>query len=99
VESSGTVVYEGMIQGGSSGAGNSTTYGGYGSGVLALPADSYSIAAWLATYDNGVMGTPGNECSTQVTIGPLEDVALSADFPATSKECTFGRAPSPSPDP
>ena len=98
VESSDrTVVYEGMIQGGSSGDGNTTTYGGsYGSGVLVLPAGSYSIAAWLATYDNGVMGTPGDECSTQVTLGPLDDVALNADFPA-SKACTFGPAPSPSP--
>jgi hypothetical protein len=98
VESSDhTVVYEAMIQGGSSGDGNTTTYGGsYGSGVLVLPAGSYSIAAWLATYDNGVTGTPGDECSTQVTLGPLDDVALNADFPA-SEACTFGPAPSPSP--
>lgn len=98
VESSDrTVVYEGMIQGGSSGDGNTTTYGGsYGSGVLVLPAGSYSIAAWLASYANGVMGTPGDECSTQVTLGPLDDVTLNADFPP-NKACAFGPAPSPSP--
>jgi hypothetical protein len=31
-----------------------------------------------------------------VTLRPLDDVALNADFPA-NKACTFGPAPSPSP--
>ena len=55
----GTVVYEGMVPGGSSGGSGSTTYGGgYGSGPLVLPAGGYSITAWLATYNGGVTGTP-----------------------------------------
>ncbi len=93
----GTVVYEGMVTGGSSGGSGYTTYGGgYGSGVLVLPAGRYSITVWLATYDGGVVGTPRDECSTKVTLRPLDDVALNADFPA-NKACTFGPAPSPSP--
>ena len=76
---------------------DSTTYGGgYGSGPLDLVAGSYSITAWLATYDAGVMGTPRDECSTHVTLRPLDDVALNADYPS-NQACTFGPAPSPSP--
>lgn len=91
--SDGTVVYEGMVPGGSSGGTDSTTYGGgYGSGPLVLPAGGYSITAWLAPYDGGVMGTPRDECSTQATLRPLDDVALNADFPP-NQACTFQPAP------
>jgi len=94
----GTVVYEGLVSGGSSGGTDSTTYGGgYGSGPLVLPAGSYSVTAWLATYDAGATGTPRDECSTQVTLRPLDDVALNADYPP-NQACTFQPAPSPSPD-
>jgi hypothetical protein len=93
----GTVVYEGMVPGGSSGGTDSTTYGGgYGSGPLVLSAGGYSITAWLATNNGGVMGAPRDECSTQVTLRPLDDVALNADYPP-NKACTFQPAPSPSP--
>jgi hypothetical protein len=93
----GTAVYEGMLQGGSSGGSGYTTYGGgYGSGPLVLPAGDYSVTAWLAPYNGGVAGAPRGECSTEVTLRPLDDVALNADFPA-DKACTFGPAPSPSP--
>ena len=92
----GTVLYEGMVQGGSSGGTDSTTYGGsYGSNPLVLPPGGYSITAWLAPYSDNTMGTPRGECSTQVTLRPLDDVALNADFPP-NKACTFGSAPSPS---
>ncbi len=92
-----TVVYEGMVPGGSSGGTDSTTFGGsYGSGPLVLPAGGYSITAWLAPYSGGVAGAPRGECSTQVSLRPLDDVALNADFPP-NKACTFGPAPSPSP--
>jgi hypothetical protein len=96
VESSdGTVMYEGPVPGGSSGGQDSTTYGGgYGSGPLVLPAGGYSITAWLATNNRGVMGTPRGECATQVTLRPLDDVGLNADFPP-NKACTFRPAPSP----
>ena len=93
----GTVVYEGPVLGGSSGGTDSTTYGGgYGSGPLVLPAGGYSITAWLATNNGAVMGTPRDECSTRVTLRPLDDVALNADYPP-NKACTFQSAPSPSP--
>ncbi len=95
--SDGTVVYEGMVPGGSSGGTDSTTYGGgYGSGPLVLPAGAYSIIAWLATNSGGVAGTVRDECSTQVTLRPLDDVALNADYPP-NKACTFQPAPPPSP--
>ena len=97
VSGDGTVVYEGLVSGGSSGGPGYTTYGGgYGSGVLVLPAGSYSISVWLATYDGGAMGTPRDECSTRVTLRPLDDVALNADYPPNGA-CTFQPAPSPSP--
>jgi hypothetical protein len=93
----GTVAYEGMVRGGSSGHADSTTYGGgYGSGPLVLPAGGYSISAWLAPFVGDVMGAARGECTTQVTLRPLDDVALNADFPR-DQACTFGPAPSPSP--
>ena len=99
VSGDGSVVHEGLVSGGSSGGSGYTTYGGgYGSGVLVLPAGRYSITVWLATYERGVAGTPRDECSTQVTLRPLDDVALDADYPP-NKACTFQPAPSPSPGP
>jgi hypothetical protein len=95
--SDGTVVYEGMVPGGSSGGTDSTTYGGgYGSGPLVLPAGAYSITAWLVTNSGGVAGTVRDECSTQVTLRPLDDIALNANYPS-NKACTFRPAPPPSP--
>jgi len=93
----GTLVYEGVVPGGESGGTDATTFGGsYGSGPLVLPAGRYSITTWLASYEGGAMGTPRDECSTQVTLRPLDDVALDADYPA-GQACTFRPAPSPSP--
>jgi hypothetical protein len=94
----GTLAYEGLVSGGRSGGTDSTTFGGgYLSGPpLDLAAGSYSITAWLAPYDAGVMGTPRDECSTHVTLRPLDDVALDADYPS-NQACTFEPAPSPSP--
>lgn len=99
VSGDGSVVHEGLVSGGSSGGSGYTTYGGgYGSEVLVLPAGRYSVSVWLATYDGGVAGTPRDECSTQVTIRPLDDVVLNADYPP-KKACSFQPAPSPSPEP
>jgi hypothetical protein len=93
----GTAVYEGMVSSSASGEGDSTTYGGgYGSGLLVLPAGDYSITVWLATYDGGVIGTRRDDCSNQVTLRPLDDVVLNAAFPP-NKACSFQPAPSPSP--
>jgi hypothetical protein len=95
----GVTVYEGRVPGDVSGGQGSTTYGGgYLWGPLVLPAGGYSITAWLAPDNGGVMGTPRDECSTQVSLRPLGDVALNADFPA-NQACTFQPAPSPSPAP
>jgi hypothetical protein len=97
VSSEGVVVYEGLVSGDASGESDYTTYGGsYGSGVLALPAGDYSIAAWLANFDGGVIGPPRDECSTQLTLGLLDDVAMNADFPP-NEACTFGPSPTPPP--
>jgi len=92
----GTLLYEGMVRGGESGTGDSTVMGGWEGLPLVLPAGRYSIAGWLATYDSGVTGAPQDECSTQVTLQPLGDVALDAEFPAGGS-CTFRPAPSASP--
>jgi hypothetical protein len=97
----GTAVYEGMVRGDASGLGgqDATTFGGgYMSTPLDLPAGAYSVDAWLAPYSGGVAGAPRGECTTQVTLAPLGDVRLSADFPS-GKACKFGTAPSPSPVP
>jgi hypothetical protein len=91
----GRVLYEGTVPGGSSGGTGFTTYGGsYRSGPLVLPAGDYAITAWIAPYFSGLTGAPRGECSTKVTLRPLDDVALNADFPP-DKACTFGPAPSP----
>jgi hypothetical protein len=96
VSSDGTVVNEGLVSGGASGGSDGTTYGGgYGSSLLVLPAGDYSITAWLAPYRGGVMGTPRDECSTQVTLRPLDTVRLNADYPPT-RACTFRPTLSPS---
>ncbi len=93
----GTVVHDGMVPGDASGQDNSTTYGGgYMSWPLVLPAGDYSVTAWLAPYSGNVAGAPRGECSTQITLRPLDNVALNADFPP-NQACTFGPAPSPSP--
>ena len=50
-----------------------TTYdGGHMSNPLVLPAGGYSVTAWLAPYSGGVTGAPRDQCSTQVTLRPLQ---------------------------
>jgi hypothetical protein len=95
----GTAVFEGMVSSSASGDGDATIYGGgYGAGLLVLPAGDYAITVWLAGYVAGVMGPPRDECPTQVTLQPLDDVALNADFPP-NKACSLGPVPVPSPAP
>lgn len=95
----GTAEYEGLVSSSTSGEGDATTYGGsYGSGLLVLPAGDYAITVGLAGYAGGVTGPPRDECSTQVTLQPLDDVALNADFPP-NQACSLGPAPVPSPQP
>ena len=97
VSSDGTVVYDGRVPGGESGDAGGTTFGGsYGSGPLVLPAGQYSVSAWLATDADGAVGTRQGECSTPVTLQPLGDVSLNADFPL-GEACTFGPTPSMTP--
>jgi hypothetical protein len=94
----GTVVHEGLVAGGESGGQDATTFGGngYGSLPIVLSAGDYTVGNWLATYSNGVAGKPTGECSTHVTLQPVDNVTLNADYPA-GKACTFQPAPSPSP--
>jgi hypothetical protein len=95
----GRAVSERMVPGGSSGGSDSTTYGGgYGSVPLVLPAGVYSITAWLAPNDYGVAGTPRDDCSTQVTLRPLDSMTLNAVYPHDAA-CTIQLAPPPSPGP
>lgn len=95
----GTAVYEGMVRGDASGNQEGTTYGGgYMSTPLDLPAGGYSVSAWLAPFSGGVAGAPRDECTSSVTLQPLGDVRLNADFPA-GKACALGPAPSPSTSP
>jgi len=95
----GTVVSEGLVPGGSSGGQGATTYGGgYGSGPIVLPAGRYTITAWLATDEGGVMGTPRDTCSTQVTLRALDNVTLNAAYPGTGA-CTLAPVPPPSSGP
>ncbi len=90
----GSVVFEGMLPGGESGGPHATTYGGgYGSWPLVLPAGDYSVSSWLARLDGDVVGTPRRSCSTQVTLEPLDDMTLDADFPR-GKACTVQLLPS-----
>ena len=94
----GTPVYEGTVPGDESSSSESevTTFGGgYGSGPLVLPAGDYTVTAWLTSYDHGVVGPPRRQCATQVTLGPLDNVMLNADYP-DQHACTFEPAPSPS---
>ncbi len=97
--SDGAVVHEGMVSGSASGGNDITTYGGgYGSTPIVLPAGDYTIDSWLATSSRGVAGAPKDQCSTTITLKPLDDVAPNADFPA-GKACTFkaGAPPSDAP--
>jgi hypothetical protein len=99
VSSDGTVVSEGIVPGGSSGGDGATTFGGsYGSGPVVLPAGTYSVTAWLAANDRGLSGAPRDECVSQLTLKPLDDVLLNADYPP-DKACTIAPAPFPSPGP
>ena len=94
------VVYEGLVPGGESRAQDSTTFGdaNLSGPPLVLPAGGYTITAWLATLNGGVIGAPQGECSTRVTLRPLDDIALDAEYPP-GQACTFRPAPSPSPSP
>jgi hypothetical protein len=97
MSSAGTAMFEGPVPGDESSDQNSATQGGGFNAVpLDLPAGGYTITSWLASNTGGVMGPPRNECSTQITLRPLETVALDADFPA-GKACTFRPATLPSP--
>ena len=96
----GVVVYDGLLPGGESGAQDATTFGGgsLSGPPLVLPADGYSVTAWLASLSGGVVGAPRGECSTHVTLRPLDDVALDAVYPP-NQACSFQPAPVPSSGP
>lgn len=98
-KSDGNLVYEGLVSESASGGQGSTTFGGgYNSPPLVLPPGTYTITSWIADYASGVMGTPSRQCSTQVTLRPLDNLTVNADFPV-GQACTFGPAPSQTPGP
>ena len=90
------VVYDGMVSGGSSGGSGSTSFGtGYESpGPLVLPGGTYTVTAWRAAWDGTKAGAARDRCSTSVTLAPLGDTALVANFPS-GKPCTLSPAPLP----
>lgn len=93
----GTVVYEGLVSGGSSGGEGYTTFGGgYGSQLLVLPAGGYAIRTWLASYDDGAMGEPRQACTTHLVLKALDSITVDARFP-DGEACTSGPAPAPTP--
>jgi hypothetical protein len=84
-QSDGKLVYEGLVS-------NSAGGGGYGSPPLVLPAGTYTITNWIADYAGEVMGAPRDQCSTTITLRPLDNVTSRSDFPA-GQACTFESAP------
>lgn len=96
-KSDGNLVYEGLVSESASGGQGYTTFGGgYNSPPLVLPAGNYTITNWLADYASGVMGTPHGQCTTQITLRPLDNVTVNADFPAGTA-CSFQPPASPTP--
>jgi hypothetical protein len=93
VTAAGTVLFEGAVPGGASGGGGFTTFGGgYGSGPLLLPAGDYMVSAWTGASPGGPTGTLANECTTEITLKPLDEVALDAEF-SDGAPCTFRPPP------
>jgi hypothetical protein len=94
--SDGTVVYDGMVSGGSSGGPGYTSFGtGYESlGPLVLPAGTYTVTAWRAAWDGAKAGAARDQCSTSISLAPLGDTALAADF-RSGKPCTLSPGPLP----
>ncbi len=100
VASDGTLLYDGMVPGGSSGQDGSTSFGvgAVSGGPLVLPAGSYSVTAWLASWDGSSAGAARDECATTVTLAPLDDRALNAALPAGGP-CRLSPAPLPTAGP
>jgi hypothetical protein len=84
----GIALHDGIVQGGAFGRDNVTTYGP--GTPLVLSEGTYSVTAWQATLDRGVIGSPVDECSTEISLSQLDDLMLEARFPAVGRSCTFG---------
>jgi len=89
----GAALHEGTVQGGAYGRDNVTTYGP--GAPLVLHEGTYSITAWRAPIDRGVIGPRMNDCSTEISVSPLDDLMLEARFPAIGQRCTFGPPSAP----
>jgi hypothetical protein len=89
----GAALHDGTVQGGAYGRGNVTTYGP--GAPLVLNEGTYSVTAWQATIDRGVIGSAVDKCSTEISLGQLDDLMLEARFPAIGQSCTFGPPSAP----
>ena len=62
---------------------------GWGEPPLVLEPGTYTVREWMAVVgDDGTVGPPTNECSTQVTLSASDDLMLPAEF-ALGSPCTF----------
>jgi hypothetical protein len=72
--------------------GDTTTFtGGYGSNVLVLPPGTYTFTLWLASSAAGAAGAHREECSTAISLAPLDSLTFKTDFPAGKARTTFAR--------
>jgi hypothetical protein len=89
----GAALHDGIVQGGAYGRDNVTTYGP--GAPLVLNEGTYSVTAWQATIDRGVIGSSVDKCTTEISLGQLDDLMLEARFPAIGRSCTFGPPSAP----
>jgi hypothetical protein len=89
----GAALHDGIVQGGAYGRDNVTTYGP--GAPLVLNEGTYSVTAWQATIDRGVIGSAVDKCTTEISLGQLDDLMLEARFPAIGRSCTFGPPSAP----
>jgi hypothetical protein len=89
----GAALHDGIVQGGAYGRDNVTTYGP--GAPLVLNQGTFSVTAWQATIDGGIIGSPMDACTTEISLGHLDDLMLEARFPAIGRSCTFGPPSAP----
>lgn len=89
----GTSLHDGIVQGPRRGFEKATTYGP--GAPLVMDPGSYTVTAWLATLEKGVIGSLMKSCSTNITVSQLDDVMLEAHFAGDAQSCTFAPPSAP----